>query len=94
MIRHIVLYRLREENKEKSIACMKEKLEALVGQVEGLRTLTVRPDCNTHSYDVCLVAEFDSPDALHYYKKHPAHVAASDYVHSVMTDRAAFDYEL
>lgn len=94
MIRHIVLYRLREENKEKSIACMKEKLEALVGQIEGLRAITVRPDCNTRSYDVCLVAEFDSPDALHYYKKHPAHVAASDYVHSVMTDRAAFDYEL
>ena len=94
MIRHIVLYRLRDENKEESLACMKEKLEALVGQIEGLHTLTVCPDCNTHSYDACLVAEFDSPEALHYYKKHPAHVAASDYVHTVMTDRAAFDYEL
>lgn len=94
MIRHIVLYRLREENKAQSIACMQQKLEALVGQVEGLRTLTVRPDCNTHSYDACLTAEFDSLEALHYYKKHPAHVAVSDYVHSVMTGRAAFDYEL
>lgn len=94
MIRHIVLYRLCEENKAQSIACMQQKLEALVGQIEGLRTLTVRPDCNTHSYDVCLTAEFDSLEALHYYKKHPAHVAASDYVHSVMTDRAAFDCEL
>lgn len=94
MIRHIVLYRLREENREESIAAMQQKLEALVGQIEGLHALTIRPDCNTHGYDVCLCAEFESLEALHFYKKHPAHVAASEYVHSVMTDRAAFDYEL
>ncbi len=97
MIRHIVLYRLKEttggRSKAENIAAMKEKLEALVGVVPGLISLTLSPDCNKKDYDVCLDSVFPSLEALAAYRVHPAHVAASDFVHSVISSRAAVDYE-
>lgn len=98
MIRHIVLYHLHENAagnpKAENIRLMKQKLEGLVGKIEGLRELTIAPDVNGSSYDVCLSALFDDLDAVRYYKKHPLHVAASDFVHEVMESRAAIDYEV
>ena len=94
MIRHIVLYRLKEQDKEQNARTMKEKLEGLNGKIEGLHGLRIDRDCNTHQYDVCLTADFDDPAALQSYKKHPLHVAASDFVHEVMAERAGFDFEV
>lgn len=94
MIRHIVLYRLKEQDKEQNARTMKEKLEGLNGKIEGLHRLRIDRDCNTHQYDVCLTADFDDPAALQAYKKHPLHVAASDFVHEVMAERAGFDFEV
>lgn len=98
MIRHIVLYRLHEQaaggTKAENAAKMKAKLEALNGVIEGLHDLRISTDCNTHEYDLCLTADFDSLEALRYYKKHPKHVAASDFVHEVMCARAGFDFEI
>lgn len=94
MVRHIVLYRLREDNKEESARLMKEKLEGLNGKIEGLHGLRIDRDCNAHQYDVCLTADFDNLAALKAYKAHPLHVAASDFVHEVMTERAGFDFEV
>ena len=43
---------------------------------------------------MCLTADFDDLAALKAYKAHPLHVAASDFVHEVMTERAGFDFEV
>ena len=40
MIRHIVLYRLKEQDKEQNARTMKEKLEGLNGKIEGDRKST------------------------------------------------------
>lgn len=94
MVRHIVMYRLKDENKEENARQMKEKLEGLNGKIEGLHGLRIDRDCNNHQYDVCLTADFDDLAALKSYKNHPLHVAASDFVHEVMTERSAFDFEV
>lgn len=98
MIRHIVLYRLKESaagcEKAENARLMKEKLEALNGRIDGLHGLRVDPDCNARQFDLCLTADFDDLQALRHYKSHPLHVAASDFVHEVMAERADFDFEL
>ena len=94
MVRHIVMYRLKEGNKEENARRMKEKLEGLNGKIEGLHGLRIDRDCNSHQYDVCLTADFDDLATLKYYKAHPLHVAASDFVHEVMAERAGFDFEV
>ena len=74
MVRHIVMYRLKDENKEENARQMKEKLEGLNGKIEGLHGLRIDRDCNSHQYDVCLTADFDNLAALKSYKNHPLHV--------------------
>ena len=64
------------------------------GRIDGLHGLRVDPDCNARQFDLCLTADFDDLQALRHYKNHPLHVAASDFVHEVMAERAGFDFEL
>ena len=52
MVRHIVLWNLHEENKEKNAAAIKAALEDLNGKIPGLRFLQVGRCYN--GYDLCL----------------------------------------
>lgn len=98
MVRHIVFWNLKEEadgrGKWANAKLMKEKLESLVGQVEGLRRAEVGFNFTEGGYDVSLVAEHDSREALAVYQKHPAHLAVKEFVHKVICARAVCDCEL
>ena len=48
------------------------------------------PDAN---WDVTLVADVDSLDALEAYQVHPAHKEAGAYIKSVVASRVAVDFE-
>ncbi|RWZ50995.1 Dabb family protein [Labedella phragmitis] len=98
-IRHIVTWKLAAtdpQTRAEHAAGIAERLTALVGVVEEIRSLSVAtneayPDRN---WDVVLVSEFDDLDALDGYQKHPAHQEAAAYVGSVVADRASIDYTL
>ncbi len=97
MVQHIVMWRLKEEltDAEKLVAknTMKQKLEALVGVVEGLQSLKVGFNYKEGYYDLCLVSIHDSKEALDIYANHPEHVKVKEYVHSVVMDRTFCDSE-
>ena len=66
MIRHIVLYRLKESaagrEKAENARLMKEKLEALNGRIDGLHGLREDPDCNAEvDYDYVTALEYGMP---------------------------------
>ncbi|MDD2956163.1 MAG: Dabb family protein [Oscillospiraceae bacterium] len=96
MVKHIVMWKLaplaaggtKEENARK----MKEKLEGLKGQVEGLLQAEVGINYNPNGYDVCLYTEFTDA-AEKAYQNHPAHLEVKKFVHQVITDRVVADYE-
>ena len=46
------------------------------------------------SYDMVLVTEFDSLEALHNYTVHPDHVVISNFVKTVRSARAVVDCEI
>ena len=97
MIRHIVLFRLKRtltpEERLDTMKTVKTRLEALVGVVPNLESLTVSFDCNKHDYDLCLEAELPTLDAVAAYRDHPAHRKVQEYIHSVIEGRAAVDFE-
>lgn len=77
-------------------AVMKEKLEALVGRIEGLRHLEVSfdiveadPECH-----VVLCSEHDDVDALNHYQGHPEHQACVAFVKKVAAGRKVLDYAI
>lgn len=81
MISHTVMWRFKEENKEENMNTVAERLMALYksGKIDGLRKMEIGKDVShtDMSYDMVLLTEFDSMEALAAYKIHPDHVAIS-----------------
>ncbi|MEG0769576.1 MAG: Dabb family protein [Ruthenibacterium sp.] len=98
MIRHIVLWNLKEKaeegTREQNAAVIKSRLEALVGQIDGLQTLTVARGIVEGGYDLCLYSEFTDLSALLFYRAHPLHREVQKFVHAVITDRVSCDTEI
>lgn len=91
MVKHIVIWKLKEDiDKAEAIANIKEKLEGLVGEVPGL--LTAQVGAGFIGWDVCLVSEVESKEALEAYQNWPSHVAAKQYIGTVAAERVACDY--
>ena len=97
MISHTVMWRFKEENKEGNMNTVAERLMALYksGKIDGLRKMEIGKDVShtDMSYDMVLLTEFDSMEALAAYKIHPDHVAISQFVKTIRTARAVVDFE-
>lgn len=94
MIRHIVCWKLVDDNKKENIARMKKELESLVGKIEGLVSLEVGECFEGSSWDAALDSTFESREALEGYRTHREHVKVADFVHTIMVERTAADYEM
>jgi hypothetical protein len=98
MVKHIVFWKLKEEangnNKATNASLIKEKLEALSGQIEGLINIEVGINFLSGNYDVALYSELESREALDTYQNHPKHQAVLPFVREVVEDRKAVDYEI
>jgi hypothetical protein len=98
MIRHVVTWKLAAEDAEtrsEQAAEVARRLNALDGVVPQLRAISAGanvayPDAN---WDVTLVADFDTLEALEEYQVHPAHEEVVAYVRSVVASRTAVDFE-
>ena len=100
MIKHIVFWKLKEEalgnSKEANAILIKEKLEALIGQIDGLVKLEVGLDFSktTMSSDVVLYTEFATKADLDFYQEHPKHKALLGFITDVRSERVLVDYEV
>lgn len=95
MIKHIVMWKLKEESKAENASKIKCMLEDLVGKVPTLCSAEVGVDLavDKDSYDAILVSTFESVEDLKAYQVHPLHVEVSKFVASVRTDRKTVDFE-
>lgn len=99
MIKHIVLWKLKEEadglSRPQIAAKMKHDLEALVPVIPAIRHLEVGINCipSEAAFDVALFSEFASRADLDAYMNHPAHQAVVGFVRRVVTARHVVDYE-
>lgn len=101
MIRHVVMFKFKEEaegrSKAENLAITKAMLEALPAKIDLIRASTVSinsPDADQSNYDLCLVADFDSFEDLAAYIVHPDHKAVGAFMRPVRLDRACVDFEI
>ncbi len=100
MVKHIILWKLKEEYTKEQKECIKagikEGLEGLKGRVPGLISITVNTEgCDTSNADLMLDSSFESMEALKGYSVHPEHVAVADNKVRPYTEvRMCFDYEV
>lgn len=99
MIKHIVMWKLKDHaegaDKAANMARMKALLEGCRGLVPGMGAFEVglaTPGLEA-TYDVVLYSEFDSTAALDAYQHHPQHVAIKPLIGAVRAERQCVDYE-
>ena len=98
MLKHIVMWKLKEsangKTKEENALLLKEKLEALVGEIAELRSLEVGINAieSNASYDIVLTTTFDKEADLKSYAVNPKHVLVSDFCSSIRESRVVVDY--
>jgi len=97
MIKHIVMWKLKDENKIKNAALLKKKLLALKDQIKEIKEIEVginSQEASSENYDVVLVSEFLSMEELNKYTVHPTHQDLVKYVKTIRDIRTAVDYEI
>ena len=100
MIRHIVLWTLKEHAEGASRAANAARMKALLDSCRGLvpgmgawEVVLAQPGLEADA-DVMLFSEFADAAALDAYQHHPHHVAMKPFIGAVRERRVCFDYEL
>ena len=94
MIRHIVLFKIKEEFKSE-IPALAEAFYSMKGRVEGLLEIQSGGDFlhSERSYDLALLTVFADRAAFDAYQTHPAHMPIKKRMHEVREGSVACDFE-
>lgn len=99
MIKHIVLWTLKEQaggrTKAENLAEMEARLKALPGLVPGVAGLDVSTAFLAADVpaDIVLCSAFKSQEDLAAYQIHPRHLDVVAFIKSVAASRTVIDYE-
>ena len=96
MVKHIVMWTLKEPDRQSRMAEFRSMLEAMQDKVDGLVELQVGLDESkgTSSCDMVLYSVFESWSALDSYLNHPDHLAIKQAVATWIDQRHLVDYEI
>jgi len=94
MITHVVCWKLKDRSRENAER-VREKLLTMQGRLPMLKSLEVGVDVvrSGRSFDVVLIARFDSLDDLNAYQVHPYHQEIAAFMGTVADQAVAVDFE-
>jgi len=99
MIKHIVIWNLKDEaegkSKAENIVTMKQLLEDLTSKIPGIVSLEIGlkgSDSPANNDDIILISEFKTWADLDLYANHPEHLKVVEFVKKVVEKRSAVDY--
>lgn len=98
MVRHVIIWKIKDEYAGQAAEIKenaKRELEALNGQIPGMKSLVIRTEgLPSSNGDLMLDGEYNSTEDLNAYSVHPKHVYVADtFVRPYMQVRMCFDYE-
>ncbi len=95
MIKHLVMFRFREDAGSAAIDAIVAGLNGLPALIPEIRSFQVGQDVlrSERSYDLALVSDFDDLEALGRYQVHPEHQKVVTLVKQAASSVVAVDYE-
>ncbi|QBG46930.1 Dabb family protein [Verrucomicrobia bacterium S94] len=96
MIKHIVMWKFKDDVPLEERVEMKARLEALKGVAPTLLDIEVGLDVlgTDQSKDIVLYSEFASLEDLKAYAEHPEHVKVGEFIKLRVCERHAVDFEV
>ena len=94
MVKHIVMFDFKEENKQTNLLQAKAMLEALLQTVPTLKKMEVGINFSEEerAMDMSLYSEFENQEDLNLYANHPEHLKVVAFIKSVATASKVSDY--
>lgn len=98
MLKHIVMWKFKEEacekTKEENLAIVTKGLLSLLGKVPELIAMEAGPDIlrTPASYDMALICTFKNKDDMLAYQVNPEHKKVASYISLVSCDRVTADF--
>jgi hypothetical protein len=94
MMRHYVFLKYREDTSDGHVAAFCERMLDLRDAIDGIQHLEIGRDelHDARSWDVVLIMEFASADALRAYQRHPRHLAVMAFNEPFVADVASVDF--
>ena len=96
MIKHVVMWKFKNENKQENMEKARDMLLALPAIISDLKKMEVHFDI-THSdmsMDMMLDTEFLSVEDMKAYAVHPEHLKVVEFIKSVIESRVVLDSEI
>lgn len=94
MIRHICMFKLKEENKEENKKEFLKRAEGLrvIEQIKSFEVVENAVGTPENNYDVSLIFDFNSIEDLKIYQDSPIHKEFGVFVGTIRETRACIDY--
>src|SRR5688572_9575949 len=94
MLQHYVFLKYRDGTTEGHVVAFCERMSALRGRIRGIERLEIGRDelRDPRSWDLVLIMEFASADALRAYQRHPDHLAVQAFNEPFVADVASVDF--
>lgn len=97
MVKHVILWKLKDDIPSGSVASLKEEiktgLEALKDKIPGIVSIKVYTEpMPSSNADMMLDSSFESEAALAVYQSHPEHIKVATIVRANVSSRSCMDY--
>jgi hypothetical protein len=94
MLRHIVFLKYREDTSDAHVTAFCDRMRALHGAIDGIAHLEIGRDelHDARSWDLALIMEFASVDALRAYQCDPRHLAVMAFNEPFVANVASVDF--
>lgn len=95
MIQHIVMWKIKDQNKAQNVLEIQRQLLALKQSIEQIVSIEVAINdvqADATNYDVMLMMKVKSYEDLAIYQKHPEHVKVGSFIKDLVLQRAAVDF--
>lgn len=95
MIKHVVMWKFKENEKKENLRKAIEMLEDMRENIEVIEDLNVGTDFggSLASYDIALIVTLRSKADLQVYRDHPVHKKVAEFIGKVRDKRAVVDFE-
>lgn len=92
-LQHVLLFDWKEDVEATQKEQILELFRGLVDKMEGFNTLSIKEVIKSSgNFDMVLILEFTSEDALKAYEVHPDHVKISEIAPPLLGDFSVFDF--
>jgi len=94
LLQHYVFLKYREGTTDAHVAAFCERMSALRGTIAEIKHLEIGRDehHDARSWDLALIMEFASVEALRAYQRHPDHVAVMAFNDPFVANVASVDF--